>query len=117
MSNATVRIYHNPRCTKSRQTLKLLRERGVEPEVVEYFKTPPSADELDRLLTLLGKEPQEIVRKGESVYKEQFKGRELSREDWLAAIAENPILLERPIVVRGERAVLGRPPENVEELL
>lgn len=113
-----MKIYHNPRCGKSRQTLALIREAGVEPEIVEYLKTPPSRAELDRLLKLLDMQPQELMRKGEKVYKELGLGRRtLTRKEAIDVMVENPILIERPIVVEGDRAVLGRPPENVNELL
>lgn len=112
-------IYHNPRCAKSRETLELLREAGVEPDIVEYLKTPPSAAELDALCRQLGLEPQALVR-----YKEpEAKALGLSAKDvrpraeWLRLLAEHPILIERPIVVRGARARLGRPPAAVRELL
>lgn len=113
-----MRIYHNPRCTKSRQTLELIREAGVEPEIVLYLETPPSAAELDRLLKLLGMQPQDLFRKGEPLYKELgLKDRKLSRKEAIQILIDNPKLIERPIVVEGGRAVLGRPPENVKELL
>lgn len=114
----SVRIYHNPRCSKSRQTLALLRERGVEPQVVHYLETPPSAAELDRLLRLLGREPREVLRTKEAAYRE--KGLDdpgLSREALIRAMVEDPILIERPIVVAGGKAALGRPPEAVLEIL
>ena len=113
-----MKIYHNPRCTKSRQTLALIREAGVEPEVIEYLKDPPSAAELDRILKMLGIEPQALMRKGEKRYKELGLGRKpLSRKEAIRILAENPVLIERPIVVQGQTAVLGRPPENVSALL
>lgn len=111
-------IYHNPRCGKSRQTLEILREAGVEPEIVEYLKAPPGAAELERLLGLLGLQPRELMRKGEAEYRElglDDPGK--SRAALIAAMVAHPILIERPIVVRGGRAVLGRPPENVRGLL
>jgi arsenate reductase len=110
-------IYHNPRCGKSRATLALLQEHGVEPNVVEYLKTPPSITELKKIVEQLGLEPEQLVRKGEEIYKSKFAGKTLSDAQWLAAMVENPILIERPIVVSGKRAVLGRPPENVLSLL
>ena len=112
-----VTIYHNPRCGKSRDTLALLRERGVEPTVVEYLKTPPGAAELRAILEKLGMKPAALLRKGEEVFKAQFAGRDLSDAEWIDAMVGNPILIERPIVVRGTRAVLGRPPERVLDLL
>lgn len=110
-------IYHNPRCSKSRQALALLQERGAEPEVLEYLKTPPTKAELKALLAKLGLKPEQVVRTGEELYKQKYRGRALTDDQWLDALAENPILLERPIVVRGSRAVLGRPPEKVLEVL
>ena len=115
--STTVTIYHNPRCGKSRDTLKLLRDKGVEPEVIEYLQTPPTKEELRGLLEKLGMKPEALLRKGEDVYKQKFAGKALTDEQWLDALAKNPILIERPIVVKGTKAVLGRPPENVLALL
>lgn len=112
-----ITIYHNPRCGKSRAALTLLRERGVEPLVIEYLKERQTKETLRALIRKLGIEPEQLVRKSEDVYKEKYKGKSLSGEQWLAVLAENPILIERPIVVRGERAVIGRPVEKVLELL
>lgn len=115
---ASVTIYHNPRCSKSRRTLELLRERGVEPEVVEYLQTPPSAAELERLLGLLGMQPRELMRQKEAAYLEAgLDDPGLSRAEQIARMVKHPIVIERPIVVVGERAVLGRPPEAVLDLL
>jgi len=116
-NTAEYTIYHNPRCTKSRATLALLNERGIEPKVVEYLQTPPTAKELKGIVAKLGIKPEELVRKGEDVYKEKFAGKTLTDAQWIQALAANPILIERPIVVRGEKAVIGRPPENVLALL
>jgi arsenate reductase len=114
----TIRIYHNPRCSKSRQTLKLIRDAGIEPEVIEYLVSPPSTRELSQLLKKLGIEPQDLMRKRESLYRELgLAQRELSRKDAIEILHEHPKLIERPIVVKGDRAIIGRPPENVEELL
>jgi arsenate reductase len=110
-------IYHNPKCKKSRETLQRIRDAGTEPEIVEYLKTPPSPDELRDLLQKLGMNAEDIIRTGEKVYKEEFKGKELSEEEWLEVLYQNPKLIERPIVVQEDRAILGRPPENVDELL
>lgn len=114
---ASVTIYHNPRCSKSRDTLALVRGKGIEPQVIEYLKTPPTKDELRGLAAKLGIKPEQLVRKGEDVYKQEFAGRAMDDEQWLDALAKNPVLIERPIVVKGARAVLGRPPENVLALL
>ena len=111
-------IYHNPRCSKSRQALALLQEAGVEANVVEYLKAPPTEAELDAVLKKLDLEPAAIVRTGEDRYAELgLKGKALSRAEWLKTLAANPILIERPIVVVGEKAVVGRPPERVKDLL
>jgi arsenate reductase len=113
-----MKIYHNPRCSKSRLTLQRIADAGVEPEVIEYLKTPPMANELDGVLKKLGLEPRELMRTKEAVYKELGRaGKELSRGDAIQVMIENPILIERPIVVAGNKAILGRPPENVDELL
>lgn len=113
------RIYHNPRCSKSRQTLALLEERGLDPEVVRYLDDPPAADELDAVLTKLGREPLELIRTKEQAFKELglSKQDERSRAEWIALMVANPILIERPVVIVGERAAVGRPPEAVLELL
>ena len=107
-------IYHNPRCSKSRQTLAMLQERGLEPTVIEYLKTPPDASTLKDLLKMLGLTPRDLMRKGETAYKELGLGdKELTDDRLIQAMVENPILIERPIVVRDGRAALGRPPESV----
>lgn len=113
----TVRVYHNARCSKSRSACALLQEKGVALDIVEYLKTPPSRAELAELVRKLGVPAESIVRTGEDIYKSDYKGRQLSEDEWLDALAAHPILIERPIVVRGERAVVGRPPEKVLELL
>ena len=112
-----MKIYHNPRCRKSRETLQILREAGIEPEIVEYLTTPPTAPELRDLVDKLGIAPSQLIRKQEKIYKDNFKGKELSEEEWLAAMTQYPKLIERPIVVAGDKAVLGRPPEAVKTLL
>lgn len=116
MSDVT--IYHNPRCSKSRQTLALLEENGVEPEIVLYLETPPAAAELKDLLGKLEIPPRQLLRKGEEEYKSLGLADDSLGDDVLIdAMAAHPKLIERPIVVKGQRAVLGRPPENVLELL
>ena len=113
-----VTIYHNPRCSKSRQTLQLLRDRGIEPEVVEYLKTPPGADELDAVLAKLGIEPRALMRTKEAAYREAGMADDgLSRRALIDLMVANPIVIERPIVVNGARAALGRPPESVLAIL
>lgn len=115
--SSKVTIYHNPRCTKSRQTLQLIRDAGVEPEIVEYLKSPPATAEIDSILKKLKLEPLDAMRRKEAVFRELGLSSDTSREDAISAMAENPILIERPIVVRGRKAVIGRPPENVNDLL
>ena len=113
-----MKIYHNPRCSKSRQTLKLIEESGVKPEIIEYLNTPPTEKELDALLKMLGIEPEELIRKKEFDYKELgLAQKNLSRKEIIKVMVENPKLIERPIVVEDNKAILGRPPENVKELL
>jgi len=114
----TVTIYHNPRCSKSRQTLALLQERGLAPRVVEYLEDAPDAATLARLLDLLGLEPRGLMRRKEAVYRELgLDDPKLDRAVLIRAMAEHPILIERPIVVAGEQARLGRPPDAVLEIL
>ena len=115
--NSPVSLFHNPRCGKSRSALVLLKEKGVQPNIIEYLKTPPTKEELRAILKKLGMRPEQIVRKGEDVYKQKFSGKMLTDEQWLEALVKNPILIERPIVVKGDRAVIGRPSEKVLELL
>jgi arsenate reductase len=113
-----VLIYHNPHCSKSRETLKLLESRGISPEVVEYLKTPPTAEELDRILRMLGKEPRELMRRKEPEYAEaDLDDPGLTRETLIRAMVQRPRLIERPIVIHGDKAALGRPPEQVLEIL
>ena len=114
----TVTIYHNPRCSKSRATLHLLEERGLKPNIVDYLKSPPSATDLKAILQKLGLKPRDLLRKGEPRYAElDLKGRQLDDEALIALLVANPILIERPIVVVGGKAAIGRPPEAVLEIL
>ncbi len=111
-------IYHNPRCSKSRQTLALLNEQGIEPTIIEYLNTPPDYATLDKLLQQLGLEPRQLMRTGEAEYTElDLAAETLSRKDLIEAMIEHPKLIERPIVVSGKRATLGRPPTKVLEIL
>ena len=112
-----MKIYHNPRCTKSRETLAILTEKGHKPQIVEYLQHVPNKKEIADILKLLGISAEKLIRKGEEVYKEKFKGKLLSEEEWIQAMVENPKLIERPIVVNGSKAVVGRPPERVLEIL
>jgi arsenate reductase len=113
-----VEIYHNPRCSKSRQTLQLLQEQGVEPAVVEYLKTPPDEKTLGQILDMLGLEPRDLMRKKEAEYKEnRFDNPNLSRKQLIEAMIAHPKLIERPIVIKDGKAAIGRPPEKVLEIL
>ncbi len=112
-----MKIYHNPRCRKSRETLALLEENGQTPEIVLYLVDPPTQKELKNILKKLGISAAQLIRKGESIYKEQFKGKELTEAQWIAAMVEYPKLIERPIVINGDQAVIGRPPSQVLDLL
>jgi arsenate reductase (glutaredoxin) len=113
-----VTIYHNPRCSKSRETLELLRGRGVEPRIVEYLKTPPDAAELKRLLKLMGKRPRDLLRRKEAA-EAGIDPERLSDDELVAAMVANPAVIERPIVVAGggKAAALGRPPEAVLDII
>ena len=113
-----VSIYHNPRCSKSRETLKLLEEKGVEPEIVKYLDTPPDHATLERILEMLGLEPRDLMRKKEKEYKDNgLDNPELTREQLIDAMVTHPRLIERPIVIKDGKAALGRPPESVLEIL
>lgn len=111
-------LYHNPRCSKSRSTLQLLEDRGVQPTLVRYLETPPNAEQLRDLLSKLGISARQLLRTGEDEYRElNLADSALSDADLIDAMAAHPRLIERPILVAGDRAVIGRPPENVLELL
>jgi arsenate reductase len=111
-------LYHNPRCSKSRETKALLEDRGLRPQVIEYLETPPSAAELDVILRKLGMEPRQLLRTKESAYAEAgLADPGLTRAQLIEAMVAHPILIERPILVNGSRAALGRPPERVLEIL
>jgi len=111
------KYYHNPRCGKSRQCLAFLQEKGVEPELILYLKTPPTFEELKEVIDKLGIKPLDLIRKKESIFKENFKGKELSDDEWIQAMVDYPKLIERPILVSENAAVIGRPKEKVLELL
>lgn len=116
MNNFT--IYHNPRCSKSRQTLKLIEEKGIEPEIILYLEKPPTVSVLSKILDYLQMKPRDLLRKGEDEYKTfNLKDITLDNSIILKIMSENPKLIERPIVLSGNRAIIGRPPENVLELI
>ncbi len=113
-----VTLYHNPRCSKSRQTLQLLQDRGIEPRIIEYLKTPPTIGDLEAILNMLGMEPRELMRTKEKIYQEKkLDNPELSRRELIMAMIADPILIERPIALNKSRAAVGRPPENVLEII
>ena len=114
----STKIYHNPRCSKSRQTLELLNNKGVETEVIEYLQTPPDVETLEKILKGLKMEPRDLMRKGQDEYKALgLDNEDLSRDELIKAMIENPILIERPIVITEKGMAIGRPIENVEKIL
>lgn len=112
-----MKIYHNPRCRKSRETLALLRENGLDPEIILYLEETPSQETLSEILAKLGIPAEKLLRKGEAIFKEKYKGKNLSEAEWIAAMVADPKLIERPIVINGNKAALGRPPEQVLDIL
>jgi len=111
-------MYHNPRCSKSRETLELLRARGIEPEIVEYLQSPPDARQLEQILDMLGLQPRQLMRTGETEYKEHnLADTSLSRGELIQAMVDHPKLIQRPLVLNNGKAALGRPPEVVLEIL
>ena len=109
-------FYHNPRCSKSRCALELVQKKIKDVQVIEYLKTPPTEKELKDILKKLGMKAEDIIRKKEDLFKKKFLGKIFSGPQWIKILAKNPILIERPIVVRGNKAVIGRPPENVKQI-
>ena len=112
-----IKIYHNPKCRKSREGLQLLKESKQEFKIIEYLKEAPSFDELKSIIHLLGIPPLELIRKNESIWKKNYKGKELTNDEVIRAMTEHPKLIERPIVINKEKAVIGRPLENIEYIL
>ncbi|MEE9365002.1 MAG: arsenate reductase (glutaredoxin) [Cellulophaga sp.] len=112
-----IKIYHNSRCSKSRQGVALLEESGVDFEIIKYLEKVPSKEELTTIIAQLNISPIDLVRKNEAIWKEQFKGKELSDAEIIEAMLSNPKLIERPIIIRGNKAVIGRPLENITSLL
>lgn len=112
-----ITIWHNNRCSKSRNAVCLLEEKNISMEVFEYLKTPPTVEQIKELIEKLGIEPEALVRKGEDIYKREFKGRALSKDEWIETFVKYPVLIERPIIINGDRAVIGRPIENIDTLL
>jgi len=112
-----MKIYHNPRCKKSRAGLQFLQEKGIEPEIIEYLKEPLTEDDLKDLLVRLHRKPVDIIRTQEEYYRKELKGREFTDDEWVKIMIENPKLIQRPIVVNGPKAVVGDPASNIEALL
>ncbi len=112
-----IKIYHNPRCRKSREGLQLHKESKREFKIIQYLKETPSFDELKSIINLLGITPLELIRKNESIWKKNYKGKELTNDEVIRAMTEHPKLIERPIVINKEKAVIGRPLENIEYIL
>ena len=112
-----MKIYHNPRCRKSREGLKYLQDKGIDVQIIDYLKNPVSFSELKEIVMKLGTKPIDIIRTQEEYYKKNLKGRNFTDEEWLKIIVENPKLLQRPIVVEKHKAVIGQPPENINQLL
>jgi len=112
-----MKIFHNPRCRKSRETLALIESKGIEPEIILYLEDRPTKQELKSIIEMLNIDAESLIRKGESIYKTLYKGNTLSEPEWIQAMIDHPKLMERPIVIKGDLAIIGRPPENVLELL
>ena len=112
-----IKVYHNPRCRKSREGLQFVREKGIEAEVIDYLKNPITVEELREIIMKLGKKPTEIVRTQEEYYRKNLKGRNFTDDEWIKILVENPKLIQRPIVVEKHKAVIGQPPENINQLL
>jgi len=113
-----ITIYHNPRCSKSRQTLSLLQEKGIEPEIIEYLLTPPTPAELKEIINKLGISARELIRKKEDAYKDNdLDNNNLNEDELIDEMIENPVLIERPIVLSKGKAAIGRPPENILEII
>ena len=112
-----IKIYHNPRCSKSRQGLALLESSGKKILVIKYLETIPSFEELSEIINILNIPPMQLIRKSEKIWKENYKGKELSNHEIIKAMIENPKLIERPIVINKDRAVIGRPLENISTII
>ena len=108
-----MKIYHNPRCSKSRQTLSLIERKNKKVEIIEYLKTPTTVEEIESILEKLGIKAIDLVRKKEQIWIEDYKGRDLTDKKIIEAMVQNPKIMERPIVIDGNKAIIGRPPENV----
>lgn len=114
---AEVTIYHNPRCRKSREALEILENTCKQLHIIDYIKNPPTEMQLEQILKKLGVPAEDLIRKNETIFKEQYKGKDLSEQEWIQAMVKDPILIERPIVIKGTKAVVARPPEKVSVVL
>ncbi len=112
-----IQMLHNPRCTKSRQALTILTESGENPQIIEYLKNPPTIEELQDIIIKLKIKPEELIRKKEPLYIENYKGKSFTDKQWIKILSENPVLIERPILIKGNKAVIGREEAKVRELL
>lgn len=116
MKPETCSIYFNPRCNTCRNALEILKKKKADVKIIEYLKTPPTYEQLDELLKMLKIEPEELIRRKEKIYQEKYEGKKLSRNEWIQAMVENPIFIQRPIVIKGTKAIIGRPAEKVLEI-
>lgn len=112
-----ISIYHNNRCSKSRDSLAILNEQNIEIKVIEYLQNPPTAKKLKTILKKLKLKPYDLIRKSEMLFKNEYEGKNFSDDEWIEVMVNNPVLIERPIIVNGNKAVIGRPPEKVLEIL
>lgn len=112
-----IQVYHNTRCSKSREACSILQDENIEFETIEYLKTPPTQKKIKELLKMLGIKAEELVRKSEPLYKENYSAKKLTEAQWIKVMADNPILIERPIIVKGDKAIIGRPIEKVAEFI
>ncbi len=113
----SLKIFHNTRCSKSRCALEILEKKKIKPEVIEYLKTPPTEKEIKDLLKKLDLKAEDVVRKSEDLYKQKYKNKKISEAQWIKILSKNPILIERPIIIKGNKAIIARPPELVLEFV
>ena len=117
MENKNLKIFHNPRCRKSREALKIINDKGLNPEIIEYLNYPLNKQQLKNILSMLKYKPIELIRRNEAIWKNKYKNKNLSDIDLINAMIENPKLIERPIIINKSKAVVGRPPENILRIL
>lgn len=116
-NKTNITIYHNNRCSKSRETLNIIKEKNLEIKTIDYIINPPTIQEIEDILKKLNIDAEKLVRKNEKLYKEKYASKKYSNNEWIKILNKNPILIERPIVINGEKAIIGRPPENVLTIL